>query len=95
MLLITCKTGGEHVYVAPGDENRDPHSRLDLAGCDHCADQNTEHHHGMNANLCPKAHEGPCWNPPTVPVRPEGCSVCRPLSIEAMPGTISAGLVTS
>lgn len=26
-------------------------------------------------------HPGlPCWNPPTQPVRPDGCTVCRPIT---------------
>ena len=97
MLLVTCKTGGEHVFIAPEHDNRDPHSRLDLAGCSHCAEglnADESHHCGlsaMDADACEAAnHPGvPCWNPPGVPDRPAGCTVCRPLIIEAMPGTAS------
>jgi len=100
MLLVQCKQGGEHVYIAPGDMNRDPHSRLDEAGCTHCVlglNADPSHHCGMsamNADACEAAnHPGqPCWHPAPspdpVPVRPEGCTVCRPVLIEAMPGSV-------
>lgn len=68
-------------------EGADPHAALDAVGCSHCADG-----HGPDVNCretaqaCYEArlagqplHDGPCWNPPAVPDRPEGCAVCRPI----------------
>ena len=84
MLLITCKQGGEHVYVAPHDAIRDVHVRLDDI-CSHCTD-GSRHHHGEAAAACPRTHKGPCWQGPASGPKPDGCTVCRPLVIEAMPG---------
>lgn len=83
-MLIRCKTGGEIVDV-PGGE--DAHSFLDRTGCSHCADgHDLSVHCGQAANACYEArvngtplHDGPCWNPPEVPERPSGCTVCRPV----------------
>lgn len=97
-LRIACKQGGEAVYIQPGDGNRDPHSRLDAAGCTHCLEEKNpdpEHHCGMNGNLCSKQHDGDCWQGPASGPRPEGCSVCRPLIIEAMPGSVTVQAVSS
>jgi hypothetical protein len=90
VLLVTCRIGGEHIWIAPEDTDRDPHRRLDAAGCSHCADSG-DHHHGENADLCPKAHEGPCWQGSGP--RPDGCAVCRPVTIEVPRGTVAVGPV--
>lgn len=76
-MLIRCKTGGEMIDVPEG---QDPHAALDATGCTHCADgHDLDTHCGAVANACPREHEGPCWNPPDVPDRPDGCTVCRPI----------------
>ena len=76
-MIVKCKLGGELLEVAEG---RDPHEALDANGCSHCADRGEGHgHHGENANACPRTHAGPCWNPPEIQDRPDGCTVCRPL----------------
>lgn len=97
MLLVSCRTGGEHIYVAPEDQNRDPHSRMDANGCTHCADgHGPDVHCGMMANLCSQEHPPAPGGDPDVHCwqgdgeRPDGCTVCRPLLIELMPGTVSA-----
>jgi hypothetical protein len=96
MILVQCITGGEHIYIADEDENRDPHSRLDAAGCSHCKDD-ADHDHAASASACPREHEGPCWHPGPGPgqvlIRPEGCTVCRPLLIEVMRGTVNVSQV--
>lgn len=87
---VTCKQGGEFVEISPEDSNRDHHVRLDQQGCTHCAEglnQDETHHCGlttMDAEACEaQNHQGQrCWNPPTVPDRPNGCTVCRPVLIE-------------
>ena len=70
MPLIQCKQCSSSINVDPGT---DPHT---LSWCNCCTE---DHHHGEAAAACPQAHEGPCWNPPTVPVQPDGCTVCRPV----------------
>jgi hypothetical protein len=100
MLLVQCRQGGEHVYIAPEDGNRDPHSRLDEAGCTHCTlglNADPSHHcgqHAVNADACEAAnHPGkPCWHPPGQPDRPDGCTVCRPVLIELPRGSIQVGV---
>jgi hypothetical protein len=87
-VLIRCKTGGEMIEVAEG---QDPHTALDATGCTHCKDgHGPDVHCGQAALACHQArvdghplHDGPCWNPPPghapVPDRPDGCTVCRPI----------------
>lgn len=76
-MLVQCKTGGEFLDVPEG---QDPHTALDANGCGHCLDSHPlDVHCGRTANDCPRMHDGPCWNPPTVPIRPDGCTVCRPI----------------
>ncbi len=99
MLLVQCKQGGEHVWIAPEDDNRDPHSRLDGAGCTHCVlglNADPSHHCGQaaqNHDVCePANHPGePCWNPPDQPDRPDKCTVCRPVLIELPRGSTPVG----
>lgn len=86
MLVITCSLGGERVYIAPDDAIRDPHVRLDDV-CSHCTD-GIYHHHGKAANACPRTHAGSCWQGPASGPKPDGCTVCRPLVIEVMPGVM-------
>lgn len=88
MLLVTCKIGGEHVWVAPEDANRDPHLRLDEAGCTHCLDGHGSNVHCREAaDACPKTHGTPCWSGPNSGPRPDGCTVCRPVLVEIPRGT--------
>lgn len=93
-MLIRCKAGGEMIDVGEGE---DPHAALDAAGCSHCADSHgRDVHCGQAAQPCYQAraggqplHDGPCWNPPEVPDRPDGCTVCRPLLFM---GGVTAGI---
>lgn len=89
MLLVTCRQGGEHVFIRPEDDERDPHRRLDAAGCTHCAeDSNTDPAHHCGAAECASEHEGTCFGHDPDPLnRPDGCTVCRPLFIELLPGS--------
>jgi hypothetical protein len=78
-VLIKCKTGGEMIEVAEG---QDPHAALDATGCSHCADgHGPEIHCGETANSCTgpatDTHDGPCWD--GTGDRPDGCTVCRPI----------------
>lgn len=89
-MRLQCRTGGEVIYLDPGD-HANVHDAMDAAGCTHCADgqnANPEHSCGMHLDQdeCMAAnHPGqPCWNPPEVPERPAGCTVCRPLLIEPL-----------
>src|SRR5579872_3790354 len=97
MPLIRCKAGGEMLDVPEG---RDPHTALDANGCGHCADgHGPDIHCGQNAETCWQArvagnplHEGPCWNPPDISDRPEGCTVCRPVTFMGNVGvTLTVG----
>lgn len=93
-IRATCLTGGESVLIFPDNANRDPHWRLDAAGCTHCAEggnADPDHHCGQAANACPREHDGPCWNPGPNPDRPEGCTVCRPVHIELIGGILVTG----
>ena len=74
-MQVMCKQCFAMKDVPPGV---DPHS-LTWCGC--CT---VDHHHGesaMNAEACEAAnHPGkPCLSPPANPVRPDGCTVCRPV----------------
>jgi hypothetical protein len=77
-MLIKCKTGGEMIEVAEG---QDPHAALDATGCSHCADGHPRDVHcGQAANACAEIqdnHPGPCWD--GTGERPDGCTVCRPI----------------
>lgn len=82
-MRVACKTCLAAVDLPPG---ADPHATT-WCGC--CT---RDHHHGETAGNCgPHKHEGPCWNPPVagipielqpgvVHVRPQGCTVCRPIA---------------
>lgn len=75
MPLISCKQCMSSINVDPGT---DPHS---LTWCQCCS---ADHHHGADvlpADQCEAAnHPGQqCWHPPDQPVRPDGCTVCRPV----------------
>ena len=93
-MRIQCRTGGEVIYTGPGDPDN-AHDAMDAGGCTHCADglnADDTHSCGMHPGQdeCSPHHTPPgtpCWNPPEVPDRPAGCTVCRPLLIEPM-GTI-------
>lgn len=72
----------------PGDVN--PHSRT-WCGC--CT---RDHHHGegvMAAEECAAAnHPGqPCFSPPLVRDKPDGCTVCRPVIHWAVAGSLPDG----
>jgi len=74
-ILTQCKQCLAVIDI-PAGEN--PHART-WCGC--CT---IDHHHGesvMEAEACAEAnHPGqPCWNPPAQPVRPAGCTTCRPV----------------
>jgi len=90
VIRVQCLTGGEAVYIRPGDPSQHAHERLN-AVCTHCADSHPQDHpHGETGSACPRTHDGPCWNPGPGPgqvrERPPGCTVCRPVLIELMPG---------
>ena len=61
------------LVMASIPEGQDPHAAFRCACCDE------EHHHGEQANNCPREHDGPCWTGPLAGPRPDGCTVCRPL----------------
>lgn len=70
--------------VADLPPDTDPHS---VTWCDCCTQ---DHHHAETARTCTpeQNHPGqPCWNPPTQPVRPDGCGVCRPIIHFGVAGT--------
>jgi hypothetical protein len=74
-IKIQCKQCLAMTDVPPGVN---PHS---LTWCTCCT---VDHHHGesvLPAEECAAAnHPGvPCLNPPSVPDRPDGCTVCRPV----------------
>jgi hypothetical protein len=76
-MLVRCKIGGEMIDAPEG---QDAHRVLDLSGCSHCVDNHPlEVSCRETAAACPRTHMGPCWNPPNVPERPAGCTVCRPI----------------
>lgn len=79
-MQVTCKTCFTSINV---EEGVNVHAALECGCCPE------DHHHGEAAAACPKEHEGPCWNPPTLPVKPDGCTVCRPLIIFPVTGTLT------
>ena len=54
----------------------DPDGALSCACCPE------DHHHGQAAAACPQTHPGPCA------LGVDGCTVCRPLTIVALPDTV-------
>lgn len=89
MQQVMCKQCLAVKNVPPGVN---PHS---LTWCDCCKQ---DHHHGENvlsdADCVTANHPGQaCWNPPFQPVRPDGCSICRPIVVLAQTGdlTLTAG----
>lgn len=92
MIRVQCLVGSEAVYIGPDDGNQHVHERLNAVCSGHCADGHPDDHpHHEAAAACPKTHDGPCWSPGPGPdqvkERPDGCTVCRPLLIELMPGS--------
>lgn len=80
MKHVQCK---QCLTVTEIPADADPHA-VSFCGC--CP---RDHHHGEAAAGCgPHNHDGPCWNPPGQPVRPDGCTVCRPLLHLATAGEI-------
>jgi hypothetical protein len=88
-MRVQCKTCGTVISLPSG---ADPHATT-WCGC--CTER---HHHGRAAEACPQEHDGPCWNPPVigillelqpdaVPIRPAGCTVCRPVAHYAVAGS--------
>lgn len=82
MRQVQCK---QCLAIKDIAEGEDPHA-LTWCGC--CT---AGHHHGASvrpAAECATAnHPGqPCWNPPEQPVRPEGCTICRPVLHLAVAG---------
>lgn len=72
-MQVQCK---QCLAVAVLDPGQDPHAVTWCACCPR------GHHHGTEAAACTpeENHPGqPCWNPPSLPVRPDGCRVCRPV----------------
>jgi len=79
---VICKQCMTAVNLPPGQVT-DVHLAISCGCCPE------DHHHGEAAAACPRTHDGPCWNPPAVKDRPDGCTVCRPLLILPVTGTIN------
>lgn len=80
-MQIICKTCLAAADLPPG---ADPHAHTWCECCTVTGDDGKPHHHGrdvLNAEECAQAgHPGqPCWNPPSQPVKPDGCTICRPV----------------
>jgi hypothetical protein len=87
---VLCK---QCLAVAEIADGTDPHSLTWCACCTITGDDGQPHHHGasvMEAEACAAAnHPGqPCWNPPGQPVKPDGCTICRPVVHFAVAGEI-------
>lgn len=72
--LVQCNQCSERTAVQSA---ADPDGAL---GCGCCPE---DHHHGQAAAACPRTHEGPCA------LGTAGCTVCRPLTIVALPDTVA------
>lgn len=84
-MRVTCKTGGEVIYIPPAASIADAHLAMDADGCQHHLDEYAREpavHPGVFANLCDRTHDGDCWTGPASGDRPSGCQVTRPLLIE-------------
>jgi len=84
-MQVQCKTCLAMTSLPPGS---DPHAHT---WCDCCQ---VDHHHGLGvlpAAECQVAnHPGTaCWGHPGVAVRPEGCTVCRPVIHFAVAGDLA------
>lgn len=100
--LVTCKQCLQSVTHPPGTE-ADVHASLECGCCtqDHhhgeaaaacnaqhaCGACGQDHPSDGHADDCKQAHLGPCWQGPQAGPRPDGCTVCRPLLIQATAGT--------
>jgi len=81
MAQFQCK---QCLTVTELPDGSDPHAHTWCNCCTQTGDTGEIHHHGENSMLaadCEAAnHPGqPCWHPPAQPVRPDGCTVCRPV----------------
>jgi hypothetical protein len=84
-MRIMCIQCLAETNLPPG---ADPHAST---WCQCCT---IDHHHGesvMAAEACAEAnHPGvPCFSPPGQPVRPDGCTVCRPVMHFAVAGDLT------
>lgn len=70
------------------DSAADPDSAVTCTG-ESAACCLEDHHHGEAANACPQSHDGPCGQVV------DGCTVCRPLTIYALPDTVALVANTS
>jgi hypothetical protein len=84
-MRIMCIQCLAETNLPPG---ADPHAST---WCQCCT---IDHHHGrdvLDAEACAEAnHPGaPCFSPPGQPVRPDGCTVCRPVMHFAVAGDLT------
>lgn len=100
--LVTCKQCLQSVTHPPGTETdvhtslecgcctEDHHHGEAAAACDgqhDCASCGAAHHRGAeHEDGCRSAVHGPCWQGPQAGPKPGGCTVCRPLLIQATAG---------
>jgi hypothetical protein len=87
-MQFQCKQCLAMADLPPG---ADPHARTWCRCCTAAGDDGEIHHHGrdvMSAAECEAAnHPGkPCLGPPKTPERPDGCTVCRPVTHFAVAG---------
>jgi hypothetical protein len=68
--IVQCKQCMKSQVIPAG---ADPHLVFECGCC------TEDHHHGQEANACPRTHDGPCWQGPLSGPKPDGCTVCRPL----------------
>jgi hypothetical protein len=96
MLHVQCRGCQTSAYVdCSCPEGHDPHVRGHHDACafgdldsqvtcpedSNCCQEN--HNHGQEANACLAEHDEPCG------LDAPGCTVCRPLTITVMPGSIA------
>jgi hypothetical protein len=82
MFLLQCN-GCKTAVVAP--DARDPDAAVTCPPESDCC--KADHHHGEAANACPGDHDGGHG------LGVDGCTVCRPITITALAGSlgVSAG----
>jgi hypothetical protein len=86
--IIACRQCGSTVQLDPS--NPLPVHQALVCGC--CpGQQDPDHDHAVGpCQQGTPAHDGPCWHPPSQPARTPGCTICRPVTVNAVAGNAPA-----
>jgi hypothetical protein len=84
MHVIACKTCASTVQLDPS--NPLPVHQALVCGC--CVPDDPDHDHAVGpCQQGTPVHDGPCWTGPASGPKPDGCTICRPVVVNAVAGT--------